>query len=110
MHLERRGKYPGVKIHLTKAECELLLTFLADFDRAKAHPDRLILNASARRGLYKHGKATARAIAEALADDPTILDARNEAEIRESMETELAKLTQKLAAFDAGEPWKADHD
>lgn len=109
MHIERRGKYPGVKIHLTKDECLRLLDLIEQLDQAKA-THAPAADALSRRGLYKHAKAVARALQEELAHDPTILDERNEVEIREAMETELEKLTKKLAAFDAGEPWQADHD
>lgn len=127
MELERRGKFPGLKAHFTKDECEAILALSA---RKKAI-DKAIKKKAERAALGKKPKpeldeiidgaeavecdfvtwATpiARQIRKAIEKDPSILADRTEDEIKAELEAELKKSQTKLAQIAEGKEWKT-HD
>lgn len=99
MEIERRGKYPGVKVHLDPEEIEAinkLADFLKIIDPVKS--------TSARPGQKLIIKLDSK-IAAQVAEDPTTLAKRTEDEIRATLEKERDSAIKKLAAMDDGKEW-----
>lgn len=87
MKLERRGKYPGVKLHLDRGEC-LNLTSPHPFVR-----DQMLW-------------AIREKVRDAIAEDPTILDDRTEEEIHATLSKEAIESKIKLEKLGKKEDWK----
>ncbi len=94
MKLERRGKYPGVKVHLDDEECKRLIKFAEETDA----PSAVFRSAFAAK--------LGRKITQLHIEDPTIIMERTPDQIREVLEGELQAATLKLEAIKQGEDWK----
>lgn len=123
MNLEKRGKFPGIKLHLTKEECEEVLVLRKEHKTGKIRK----LRERAKEGAKGFTTAEVAALSDALCnaldwvlpvvkligkaieEDPTILAERTEAEIVEELKAEKVKCEKKLAQIAAGEEWKT-HD
>lgn len=88
MEIERRGKFPGIKVHLDKDEVEMLKS-----------PD----SQPARNLVMKLSKK----ISKQLIEDPSTLQQRSQDEIRTELETERDKAIEKLAKLSAGKQWSS---
>ena len=97
MKIERRGKYPGVKLHLDGDECKAL-----------AHTtDSGFLN----RPEFSHisgemMREIRKAVAKAIKEDPTLLDERTEEEIKATLMKEYVESEKKLKHIKDGLDWK----
>jgi hypothetical protein len=93
--LERRGKYPGVKVHLDKDQCLVVQRYMT-----APRPD----------GAKAAFKALTAEIAETinalLTDDPSVLEERTEEQIIKELEIERQKSEAKLKKLAAGKDWK----
>lgn len=101
MEIERRGKFPGVKIHLDPAEVKAigpLASFLEKIDPIKS--------VDARPGQKVVIKLASK-IAQQLKEDSSTLQQRTPEEIRTELETERDKAIEKLARLDAGKKWSS---
>lgn len=93
MKLERRGKYPGIKVHFDPEECQQIcdrLEWLSIY-----HPDNQIKPLRKLRKLIKR----------AIDDDPTLFDDRTEDEIKKELKIERDKSTARLKLMNAGGKW-----
>lgn len=99
MKLERRGKYPGVKIHLEPEECLRVCDQILWFnEQDPPDPGPAHYGSAGLRKLYK-------LIRKAIAEDSTIFDDRTDDEIREELEVERDKSVEKLKKMKNGEVW-----
>ena len=96
MNIERRGKYPGVKIHLDEVETRRVLDVLFG-----PGPVGAIQAANA----FKIVAKMAKLIEKELVEDPALLDARTEAEILAELLLEREKANEKIARIEAGLMW-----
>lgn len=112
MNIERRGKYPGVKIHLDEKETRKVLgilfapTAVEAFVSGKSVPEYLC-QADRTAAAFKFVAKMAKLIEAEMAKDPTVLDERSEAEIRAELITERDKAIEKLAKMESGAAWNA---
>ena len=86
MKLERRGKYPGVKVHLEPEECSAVTD-----DVGICCPPII--------------KKLRKLIKRAMKDDPSLFDDRTDDEIREELEVERDKSIEKLEKLNGGGKW-----
>lgn len=86
MKIERRGKYPGVKLHLDGEECKILMTDGLEYCN-------LLLEVGT-------------AVRYAIANDPTLLEERTEEEIKATLMKEYVESEKKLAHIKDGLDWK----
>lgn len=84
---ERRGKYPGVKIHLDREECEKVLS-----------GDKQV-----RKAVFKD---ITEQLHEHIKKDPTLLEERTEEEIKATLMKEFVESEKKLAHIKDGLDWK----
>ena len=94
MHVEPRGKYPGAKVHLNEKECEILLT-------AKTLDSSDPLGRKLKKLLY----SLIEALTKLRDEEPALLDARTEDQIKAELITERDKAIAKLTAMEKGEAW-----
>ena len=99
MKIEPRGKYPGVKIHFDKEECEILLDLVEYQSKLKKllppGPLHAQLTMKMAKSIYKLKE-----------EMPTLLEDRTEEEIHATLSKELIESEQKLAAIGKGADWK----
>ena len=99
MKVERRGKYPGVKVHLEKDECEVFLELVKDHKKAGGHvytqPTYFSLS-------VKMGQK----IASLLKDEPALLEERTEEDIVAALSKEAIEADLKLKEIGKGADWK----
>lgn len=102
MEIERRGKYPGVKVHLNPEEIEAVKALSVILATKSAwEPGNTLLTKSGRKLVIK----IAEKIAEELAADPLLLAPRNEEDIRTVLIKERDSAIAKLAKMDQGVAW-----
>lgn len=97
--VEARGKYPGVKVHLDREHCEILLALAADYkkagnDKKQAAPSYFSLAV----GIGKK-------IASLKEEMPNLLEERTEEQIHATLSKELIESQEKLAAIGKGADW-----
>lgn len=103
MTLERRGKYPGVKIHLDEVETRRVLDILFNPQAlTPTHP-----STAAPAHAFKFVAKMAKLIEKELVADPTLLDQRTIEEITLELTTERDKAIAKLAKIQEGQSWNA---
>ena len=95
MKMERRGKYPGVKIHFEKKHCERIIALAKD----PLNPD---LKAAVDKMFAKLSKQ----LYDLSVEDPKLLEERTEEEIIAELEEEKKKSELKLAQLANGKDWK----
>lgn len=100
LKIERRGKYPGVKVHLGVPECQTLIT---------AH-DQLCVSGFVGAPSFLHelhvlAIRIAKHVHRAHKADPDLLSERTEEEIIAELEKEKLKSEAKLAAIAEGKDW-----
>lgn len=103
MKIERRGKYPGVKVHLDPEECEAFIKFADD----KLTADHPISDAPPAKPTYfsvslKIGKK----MKKIMADAPDFLSDRTPEQVKESLLKDHAKIQEQLKAMDEKKDWK----
>jgi hypothetical protein len=103
MKIEKRGKYPGVKVHLEKDECEVLLALAANYEIAypKGSP---ILDGGSHNYISLSAKM-GRKIKLLLAEEPNLLTERTEEEVIAALSKESIESAEKLAAIGKGVDW-----
>lgn len=84
MKLERRGKYPGVKVHLEPEECSAMVD-------GETTP---------------HLKLR-KLIRKAMIEDPSLFSERSEDEIQEELKEERDKALLKLSNIKKGKKWNS---
>jgi len=89
---ERRGKYPGVKIHLDREECEALV----------GKPHNIPLTTKA----FELAAMIRKKLIRAIEEDPSILEERTEEEIKATLMKEYVESEKKLAHIKDGLDWK----
>jgi len=100
MKIERRGKYPGVKVHLEPEEIAPFLALADDIEAAGLHsgkkstdtPDYITIS-------IKIGKR----IRKEMDTHPDLLKERTPAQVKEALLKDQAKITAQLKA---GKDWK----
>lgn len=115
MKIERRGKFPGVKVHLDGEEAKRImedLQPLIGFDVKKLAKNWKSLgqDSSDIQGAVtalEHGTKLAKKIAKEFASYPSLFDERTEEEIKEELETELKAAGDKLALIEQGKKWNS---
>ena len=90
MKIERRGKYPGVKLHLDGEEC-------------KAIQEVKFLNII---GMPKILITLVEKVKEAIKEDPSLLEERTEEEIKATLMKEYVESEKKLKHIKDGLDWK----
>lgn len=102
MKIEKRGKYPGVKVHLEPDEAKVYIQFAKDITTSgqKLKGDITYVSLSAKLGTK---------ISKLIEEDPTLLEARTEEEIKHELEVELESAQLKLKALNKGKDWKEIH-
>jgi hypothetical protein len=86
--IEKRGKYPGVKVHLDRDEVRVFLGQMGGY------PD---LVAKLRREIEKE-----------LKEHPDLLEERTPEQIKEELQLELRKAQEKLAKMEQGKQWNGE--
>lgn len=102
MKIEKRGKYPGVKVHLEPDEAEVYVKFASDIAKSGQQVKGAIsyVSLSAKLGSK---------ISKLIAEDPTLLKERTPEEIKHELEVEYESAALKLKALNKGEDWKEIH-
>lgn len=114
MKIEKRGKYPGVKVHLDGEEarrimedCNSMLEYspkaitkMVNIAGGGTEAVQAIVTA------FEHARKLAKKIAKEFKDYPSLFDERTEEEIKEELETEFKAAGDKLAAIEKGKDWK----
>lgn len=96
--VERRGKYPGVKVHFDPEEIKKL-TALADYLNVE------LIEATEVKGRKMLIKLAGK-IKLVMEEDPSTLDERTPEEIIQVLEKERDSAIAKLAKIGAGQDWK----
>ena len=97
MKLEARGKYPGVKVHLDREECEAILQATPPSKGIPPGPQqRLTAFYFTLRGY----------LWDAIKKDPLLLEDRTEDQIKAELLAEKEKSEKKLALIAKGKDWK----
>ena len=108
MDLERRSKYPGVKIHLEGHECQAYLDWL---EQAKLHlkgkGDIKLFETLEELVMMTYTRQIARLIKKAAKKDPNLLMPRTAEQVKAQLEKEQTKAAEKLARMAGGETWNA---
>ena len=95
--IEKRGKYAGVKAHLSGPECQMLLDW-----RKKAKQEGIIDTNTA----VKFVKDLAKAIDGLQQEYPDLLKDREPEEVEAALKKDAAKIAEQLAALNKGKDWK----
>ena len=96
MKIEKRGKYPGVKIHLEPDEVAVLTKLATDF-KAIGKPLSDVLD------YFTLSVKMGKKILKQVTADPSMLIERTPAQVTEALLRDKAKIEAQLAA---GEGWK----
>lgn len=112
MKIERRGKYPGVKVHLDGDEARRIMEDCADIDTSvkkllKLGSDGQIDVVQFLVTSSEHATKLAKKIAKEFSEYPSLFDERTEEEIHAELETEFKAAGDKLAAMKSGKDWKS---
>jgi hypothetical protein len=100
MKIEKRGKYPGVKVHLEPDECALLVGVKSvDMGHQPGVKNPSIVAA------FKFTAKLGEKIRKLQADEPDLLEERTLEQIREELELELRKAKEKLEKLNQGQIW-----
>lgn len=114
MKIERRGKFPGVKVHLDGEEAKRIME-----DLAEADPDMDVLTKAFKKAgcdaadiqgiltSIEHTTKLAKKIRKEFISYPTLFVERTEEEIKEELETELKAAGDKLALIEQGKKWNS---
>lgn len=99
MKIEKRGKYPGVKVHLDPEECEAFIGLAKDAAQVEIlkTPVKTYLTISLKIGKKLMGIAK---------DEPDFLIERTPEQVKESLLKDQAKIVEQLKAMDTGKDWK----
>lgn len=97
MKIEKRGKYPGIKVHLDDQECQEFLKLSDDATHAELAPKKDAIGIAIKIG----GK-----LRKLMAEYPTLLVERTPAEIEESLKRDREKIEKQLTAMKQGDDWK----
>ena len=103
MKIEKRGKYAGVKVHLTETECELLMEITACSDELSS------TDWNGENIAVKFASKLGKKISTLLEECPDLLKPRTPEEIKLELENELESATLKLQAMENGGDWKEIH-
>lgn len=99
MKIEARGKYPGVKVHLDGEEAQMFLDFIGNQTAIKVTEKA---NPTVAQFATKLGKKVQKLIGEF----PNLLSERTPEQIKESLNGDLEKIHDQLAAMSSGKDWK----
>jgi hypothetical protein len=102
MKIEKRGKSPGVKVHLDPEECEAFIELVKDTEMSQAHGQHLVIKDTYFTVALKIGKKLKK-IAE---DEPDFLSERTPEQIKASMLKDLEKINAQLKAGIDDGSWK----
>lgn len=97
MKLERRGKYPGVKVHLEKDECEEILKVM---NGGEVVPGEEFIT-------YNFYHKLGKQINKLIQSEPDLLIDRTPEQVKEVVELEFITAQKKLEALQQGKKW--DH-
>lgn len=92
--IEPRGKYPGVKLHLDKVECEALLKATTLSQAGKMNHAAFFF------------AEVVKKLVHLLDEVPHLLEDRTEAQITAELQLEMDKSKAKLEAISKGTDWK----
>lgn len=114
MKIEKRGKYPGVKVHLDGDEARRIMEDCVELTSFNAKLlakglKNLGQNEGEVQGMItalEHASKLAKKIAKEFKDYPSLFDERTEEEIKVELETEFKASGDKLAAMNNGKDWK----
>lgn len=108
MKIEKRGKYPGVKVHLEPDECQAFIAFAKDAEVAlnKSNSIEHFTGHSGPPTYFSISQKIGSKLAKLMVDEPNLLIERTEDEILASMEKDLAKINQQKAAIAMKKDWK----
>lgn len=100
MKIEKRGKYPGVKVHLDPDECEAfssLASYAEKTEILKGTKPLSYLNVAIKIGhkLLKIAK-----------EDPSFIEERTPEQVKESLMKDKKKIEEQLNAMGTGKDWK----
>jgi hypothetical protein len=104
MKIEKRGKYPGVKVHLDPEECEAFLQFAEDVAKSAlpVPTNTLLVQDTFFSVSLKIGKKMLKLRDEA----PNFLKERTPLEIEQALLKDKQKIEQQLQAGIANGAWK----
>lgn len=97
--IEKRGKYPGVKVHLEPDECEAFINLAKDAEKVELikSPVKSYLTVA-----IKIGKK----MLSVAAEQPDFLIERTPEQVKESLLKDQAKIEEQLKAMGMGKDWK----
>lgn len=98
MKIEKRGKYPGIKVHLEPDECEPFITLAADHKKAGGET-------ATTPSYYTLAVKLGKKIAALNTEDPGVFTPRTQEEIKAELEEEMRSSAAKLAAMQNGSDW-----
>lgn len=106
MKIEKRGKYPGVKIHFDKEQVEGALKEIAAHQKLFEGASDAIKQGRRFKEAFPVLRELFKSIENLLEEDPTVLEERTEEEIKAELELEFRAAGEKLEALSKGKDWK----
>jgi hypothetical protein len=100
MKIEKRGKYPGVKVHLEPEECEAFLGLAKDVELGMG------LLQPTTPSYFTVALKIGKKMKKIAADDPTFLTERTPEQIEAALLKDKQKIEQQLQAGIANGAWK----
>ena len=102
--IERRGKWGGVKAHLSGPECQRLLDWREKYKKQKnngEYPSADLSDTS-----FEFVKDLSKSIKGLLEEDPKLLEDRTEDQVKESLLKDKRKIEEQLQTMESGADWK----
>lgn len=109
MKIEKRGKYPGVKVHLDPEECEAFMAFAEDLKTIQQSsslgdvPTSVVIPTFEQVSFFSISAKIGKQMNKLIKDEPDFLKERTPEQIKESLLADQAKIVKQLAA---GGGWK----
>src|SRR3990167_2779716 len=98
--IERRGKYAGVKAHLSGPECQRLLDWREKYKKAREKGQLLDFPVeSITKDALDFCKDLSKHINNLLAEDPNLLKDREPEQVQEALLKDQAKISEQLATI-----------
>lgn len=104
MKIEKRGKYPGVKVHLDPDECQAFIQFGEDVQKiSPSDPLASVALKPSKPTYFSVSAQIGKKMGKILVEEPDFLKERTPEQIKESLLADKAKIEKQLAA---GGAWK----
>ena len=97
---DRRGKYPGCKVHFDEKDCQEFLEWHKKWKSGTTGENSHI-------EAVNFCRKIAKTIKTVMAEHPDVLKERTEEQVRESLLKDQSKIEEQLATMKSGADWKA---